>query len=215
MTLKNISLRPVLAWCCFWKPSVAGVGCDVDCRGLRCQARPSTARNNGLCWWRPPCRRCWPCRTSLATQDHPSVFGCRALIRCCLLTGCSVKLGNSALALGLAAWWWVGSTPKWQPLGRSGIRGHRHDGGLDVSNSMMQRMSACPGSTWLPAPWSACWPKPGDRIGLVVFAGESYVQCPLTTDVAAVKLFLQSVSPGMVATQGTLRLCHPDMLDRL
>ena len=43
----------------------------------------------------------------------------------------------------------------------------------------------------------------GDRIGLVVFAGEAYVQCPLTTDAEAVKLFLASVHPGMVSVQGT------------
>jgi len=43
----------------------------------------------------------------------------------------------------------------------------------------------------------------GDRLGLVVFAGDAYVQCPLTTDVEAVKMFLESVDPGMVPTQGT------------
>ncbi|MGB0247642.1 MAG: vWA domain-containing protein, partial [Flavobacteriales bacterium] len=43
----------------------------------------------------------------------------------------------------------------------------------------------------------------GDRLGLVVFAGEAYVQCPLTTDVDALDLFLESVNPGMVPTQGT------------
>lgn len=43
----------------------------------------------------------------------------------------------------------------------------------------------------------------GDRMGLVVFAGDAYVQCPLTTDVEALKLFLGTVHPGMVPTQGT------------
>ena len=43
----------------------------------------------------------------------------------------------------------------------------------------------------------------GDRVGLVVFAGEAYVQCPLTSDYSAIKLFLNSISPGLVSTQGT------------
>jgi Ca-activated chloride channel homolog len=43
----------------------------------------------------------------------------------------------------------------------------------------------------------------GDRIGLVVFAGQSYVQLPITTDYAAAKMFLSTVSTDMVPTQGT------------
>ena len=43
----------------------------------------------------------------------------------------------------------------------------------------------------------------GDRLGLVVFAGEAFVQCPLTTDVNALDLFLESVNPGMIPVQGT------------
>ena len=43
----------------------------------------------------------------------------------------------------------------------------------------------------------------GDRVGLVVFAGEAFVQCPLTTDRSAVRLFLESVDPEQIAIQGT------------
>ena len=43
----------------------------------------------------------------------------------------------------------------------------------------------------------------GDRIGIVVFAGESFVQCPLTLDYGAVKMFLDAVSTGWVERQGT------------
>ncbi len=42
-----------------------------------------------------------------------------------------------------------------------------------------------------------------DRVGLVIFAGKSYVQMPLTTDYAATRLFLSNISPGMVPVQGT------------
>ena len=43
----------------------------------------------------------------------------------------------------------------------------------------------------------------GDRVGLVVFAGEAYVQCPITTDYGAVKLFLDQVTTGLIPVQGT------------
>lgn len=41
-----------------------------------------------------------------------------------------------------------------------------------------------------------------DRIGLVVFSGESYTQCPLTTDHAIVKQFLSKLQCGLI-TEGT------------
>ena len=43
----------------------------------------------------------------------------------------------------------------------------------------------------------------GDRIGLVVFAGQAYVQLPITTDYGAAKLFLSTINTSMVPTQGT------------
>lgn len=43
----------------------------------------------------------------------------------------------------------------------------------------------------------------GDRISLVVFAGASYIQMPLTNDYGAAKLFLDQVSCDMIASQGT------------
>jgi Ca-activated chloride channel family protein len=42
-----------------------------------------------------------------------------------------------------------------------------------------------------------------DRIGIIVFAGQSYVQLPITTDYSSAKLFLESISCDMVPTQGT------------
>ncbi|MEO5571392.1 MAG: VWA domain-containing protein [Bacteroidia bacterium] len=43
----------------------------------------------------------------------------------------------------------------------------------------------------------------GDRIGLIIFAGQAYVQLPITTDYGAAKLFLQTVNSDIVPTQGT------------
>ncbi len=42
-----------------------------------------------------------------------------------------------------------------------------------------------------------------DRIGLVVFAGKSYVQLPITSDYVSAKLFLGSINTGSVSVQGT------------
>lgn len=43
----------------------------------------------------------------------------------------------------------------------------------------------------------------GDRIGLVIFAGDAFVQCPITTDYGALKLFLDGVTTDLVPVQGT------------
>ena len=43
----------------------------------------------------------------------------------------------------------------------------------------------------------------GDRIGLIVFAGEAYVQFPLTTDYSAANLFLNAVDVNTVPQPGT------------
>lgn len=42
-----------------------------------------------------------------------------------------------------------------------------------------------------------------DKVGLVVFAGNAYMQMPLTSDVSSAKLFLGAINTGMVPTQGT------------
>jgi len=42
-----------------------------------------------------------------------------------------------------------------------------------------------------------------DRIGIIIYAGNSYPLLPITTDHAAAKMFLQNASPDMVSSQGT------------
>ena len=42
-----------------------------------------------------------------------------------------------------------------------------------------------------------------DQIGLVVFAGQSYVQLPITSDYVSAKMFLQDIQPSLIQTQGT------------
>ncbi len=41
------------------------------------------------------------------------------------------------------------------------------------------------------------------RVGVVAFAGEAYVQCPLTTDQDAITYFASALRPGMLPSQGT------------
>jgi Ca-activated chloride channel family protein len=42
-----------------------------------------------------------------------------------------------------------------------------------------------------------------DKVALMIFAGDAYVQMPLTTDVSSAKMFLSNINPGMVPVQGT------------
>ena len=42
-----------------------------------------------------------------------------------------------------------------------------------------------------------------DRIGLIVFAGDSYIQVPVTSDYTAAKMFLSSINTKIVSKQGT------------
>ena len=42
-----------------------------------------------------------------------------------------------------------------------------------------------------------------DKIGLIVFAGDAFVQLPITSDYVSAKMFLSNISPSMMAVQGT------------
>ncbi len=42
-----------------------------------------------------------------------------------------------------------------------------------------------------------------DKVGLVVFAGDAFVQLPITSDYVSAKMFLQNVDPSLIGTQGT------------
>jgi len=41
-----------------------------------------------------------------------------------------------------------------------------------------------------------------DKVGLIVFAGDAFTQLPITSDYISAKMFLSSISPSMVSTQG-------------
>ena len=42
-----------------------------------------------------------------------------------------------------------------------------------------------------------------DKIGLIVFAGDAFVQLPITSDYVSAKMFLSSIEPSMMQAQGT------------
>ena len=44
---------------------------------------------------------------------------------------------------------------------------------------------------------------PNDRIGLIAFTSEAYIQCPITTDDEALKYFVSALQPDMLPVAGT------------
>ena len=43
----------------------------------------------------------------------------------------------------------------------------------------------------------------GDRVGLVAFSGDAFLECPLTLDYAALQMFLGQIEPGLIPVPGT------------
>ncbi len=75
---------------------------------------------------------------------------------------------------------------------------------LDVSNSMMAQDYSPNRLERAKLAISRLVDKlQGDRIGLIVFAGQSFVQLPITTDYVSAKIFLNSISNESVPVQGT------------
>lgn len=42
-----------------------------------------------------------------------------------------------------------------------------------------------------------------DKIGLIVFAGDAFIQIPITSDFISAKMFLESIQPNLISRQGT------------
>lgn len=75
---------------------------------------------------------------------------------------------------------------------------------LDVSNSMLaQDYSPCRLDRAKLAISRIVDKLQGDRIGLIIFAGSSFVQLPITTDYVSAKMFLGNINPGSIPVQGT------------
>ena len=75
---------------------------------------------------------------------------------------------------------------------------------LDVSNSMLARDYSPDRLSRAKLALSSLVDRlQDDRIGLVVFAGTSFVQLPVTTDYVSAKMFLNSIDTRSVSIQGT------------
>ena len=79
---------------------------------------------------------------------------------------------------------------------------------LDVSNSMLASASDDPNGISRLRRSKLILEKlidrlGDDKVGLIVFAGNAYTQIPITSDFASAKMYLSSISPNMVPTQGT------------
>ena len=53
-----------------------------------------------------------------------------------------------------------------------------------------------------------------DKVGLIVFAGDAFIQLPITSDFISAKMFLESIDPGLIARQGTNIKAAIDMATR-
>ena len=75
---------------------------------------------------------------------------------------------------------------------------------LDVSNSMLaadvQSTRLVKAKAFMAQMIAA---MPENRFGLVLFAGQAYVQMPLTFDASAARLFIDAANPGIITAQGT------------
>lgn len=75
---------------------------------------------------------------------------------------------------------------------------------LDISNSMMaEDVAPCRLDRAKQVLSKMIDDMVDDKIGLVVFAGEAYTQLPITCDYVSAKMFLNSITPDLIKTQGT------------
>lgn len=54
----------------------------------------------------------------------------------------------------------------------------------------------------------------GERLGTIIFAGNAYLQMPLTSDYSAAELFIKSANPNMAPSQGTAIADAIDLAER-
>ncbi len=112
---------------------------------------------------------------------------------------------NILIFLSLALFAFTALRPQWGEL----MRDVKNEGSdvlimLDVSRSMLAK-DVTPDRLQRSKDaikWIAGSLK-GDRIGLILFAGDAFLQCPLTNDIGAFMMFLDSASPDSVRLQGT------------
>lgn len=75
---------------------------------------------------------------------------------------------------------------------------------IDVSNSMLSNDVAPSRMSFAKKTISELLSQmKSDKVGIIIFAAEAYVQLPITTDISTAQEFLSDVSPAMLSAQGT------------
>jgi Ca-activated chloride channel family protein len=75
---------------------------------------------------------------------------------------------------------------------------------LDLSRSMtVQDVSPSRLAVAKRAAWETIYAHPGDRVGFLVFGGSAFLQLPLTSDQAALRLFLDAATPDDLGDPAT------------
>jgi Ca-activated chloride channel family protein len=133
------------------------------------------------------------CGETLYAELVPSVSPGRQKMKAALLLG---SLSFLVVSLLQPQWGF-----QWEDIKRQGIDIMV---AIDVSQSMLaedikpSRLERAKRKVY-----DLCRMLEGDRIGLIAFAGTSFVQCPLTLDYGAFKLFLDYLEPDLIPVPGT------------
>lgn len=133
------------------------------------------------------------CGETLYAELVPSVSRGRQKLKASLVV-CS--LGFLVISLMQPQWGF-----QWEDIKRQGIDVMV---AIDVSQSMLaedikpSRLERAKRKVY-----DLCRMLEGDRIGLIAFAGTSFVQCPLTLDYGAFKIFLEYLEPDLIPVPGT------------
>jgi len=133
------------------------------------------------------------CGETLYAELVPSVSPGRQKLKAALLLG---SLSFLVVSLLQPQWGF-----QWEDIKRQGIDIMV---AIDVSQSMLaedikpSRLERAKRKVY-----DLCRMLEGDRIGLIAFAGTSFVQCPLTLDYGAFKLFLDYLEPDLIPVPGT------------
>ena len=131
--------------------------------------------------------------SALVKQLMPSYSGAKGWVRIILFT-----LAFGCFVIGIS-----------RPQMGAKLREHEAMGAeimicLDVSNSMLAQDYSPSRLDRAKLAISRVVDKlQGDRIGLIIFAGTSFVQLPITTDYVSAKMFLGNIDTGSVPVQGT------------
>ena len=133
------------------------------------------------------------CGEALYAELVPTARRGRQKLKAALLLGALCLL---LLALMQPRWGF-----QWEDITRKGID---IIVAIDVSQSMLaedikpNRLERAKRKVY-----DLCQMLEGDRIGLIAFAGTSFVQCPLTLDYGAFKIFLDYLNPDLIPVPGT------------